>query len=85
MATYKLEQKTLDRITKLQSMSRIDMKPFVAKMEECNDYDAIEIFQGLRRKDRIAYEKVAGTSYAGGSRIGEINFNIAYEKYFGSA
>ena len=85
MTTYKLEQKTLDRIAKIESMSRIDMKPFIAKMEECNDYEAIEIFQGLRRKDRIAYMKVAGTSYVGGSRINEINFNIAYEKYFGSA
>lgn len=79
-----LEQKTVERIAKLQAMSRVEIKPYVTKMQEADDYDAVEMFQGIRRNDPVEMARVASTSYKGGSRINEINFNIAYEKYFGA-
>lgn len=84
MNTYKLEEKTKQRIAKLQSMTRQEMKAKLVKAEELDDYEAVELFNNLRRKNDLAYRQVASTSYQGGSRINEIRFNIAYEKYFGS-
>jgi len=78
-----LQQKTLERIAKLQAMTHEQMKPYVKKMEEWNDVDAEEMFQGVRRKDALTLRMIASTSYEGGSRVYEDNFNIAYEKYFG--
>ena len=77
-----LQQKTLERIAKLQAMTREQMKLYVKKMEEWNDVESEEMFQGVRRKDALTLRIIASTSYRGGSRIIEDNFNIAYEKYF---
>ena len=79
MNTYKLEEKTQERITKIQAMTLPEFTVYRLKMEDANDDESAMLFSQIRRKEQIATAKLTSTSI---SRINEINFNITYEKYF---